>query len=366
MRAILLFTVVLLLNVGCRQTQQARPQETARQSAEPTEGRFVGREEPGFLRDESDYYVADPVAGHLHKPRAERRFPWDEHETGEIVMRTNNLGFRNDEDVTIEKPAGTCRILITGDSHIDGVVYNRENVAYRLGELLRSGASGRRYEVWNGGAGYYGFHNYHGFLEKSAYLAPDVFIVIAYMGNDFLGALEVEADAGRLTVPERSARYWNALRQAASDPQVRHLVAQEFNQIYFFKHFPEMKRVSLRIVQQELGKMHRRCVSQDIECIVLLLPTHLEIRGVSQSEAQQALSRLGLSTADREVTRELSVALAEWLRSNGMPYLNLREPMMRGAEDYFWKKDHHLNGKGHELIAEVLYAEYAYLFEAPH
>lgn len=48
---------------------------------------------------EIDHYRADPLVGHVHLPNARREFDWQEHPRGEIVFRTNNLGFREDTDL---------------------------------------------------------------------------------------------------------------------------------------------------------------------------------------------------------------------------------------------------------------------------
>ncbi|MFS8084781.1 MAG: hypothetical protein ACMG6H_04060 [Acidobacteriota bacterium] len=69
-----------------------------------------------FLVDEANYYVADAIAGHLHRPNANLEFAWPEHPKGKIIFRTNNLGFREDHDTSIKKADGTVRILVTGDS----------------------------------------------------------------------------------------------------------------------------------------------------------------------------------------------------------------------------------------------------------
>ena len=100
-------------------------------------------------------------------------------------MTTNNLGFREDEDTQENKPANTIRVLVTGDSHIDGVVYNSESFPNLLESRLNADYGSERFEVINGGVGYYGPQHYLGFLRKYAFLRPDMFIVVVYSGNDF-------------------------------------------------------------------------------------------------------------------------------------------------------------------------------------
>ncbi len=100
-----------------------------------------------FPAGDANYYQADSLAGHFHKPNVTRDIKWPEHPLGKIVMKTNNMGFRCDESTGIKKPEGTIRILITGDSHTDGVIYNSESVAARLEELLKKQQPGKDFEA---------------------------------------------------------------------------------------------------------------------------------------------------------------------------------------------------------------------------
>jgi hypothetical protein len=112
----------LLVAAGCR-----------REPAQPAAGPDPYR---GFLARESAYYIPHPQVGHVHRPHAERRMQWPEHPRGEIVFRTNNLGFREDQDTAPRKPDGTVRIMVLGDSHTDGVVWNSESFPNLLEQRL--------------------------------------------------------------------------------------------------------------------------------------------------------------------------------------------------------------------------------------
>ena len=166
-----------------------------------------------FIERETDYYKADEIAGHIHQPNAKREFPWEEHSTGIMLITTNNLGFREDADTPKTKPANTTRILVTGDSHTDGVVHNAESFSNQLEHLLASEYPNRQFEVVNGGVGYYAPQNYAGFIERFAYLKPDVFILTIYTGNDFIDAVEVAHQRGKIAAPTRPDDYFIKLKQ---------------------------------------------------------------------------------------------------------------------------------------------------------
>ena len=138
-----------------------------------------------IVHNEPNYYIFDPLAGHLHKSNARREYVWPEHQDGKVTLKTNNLGFRSDVDTTIDKQ-GRIRILVTGDANIDGVINNSESCCTILQNMLNQTAHKQLYEVINSGTGYYFSRNYLGIIQKFLYLAPDVYIVILYGGNEFL------------------------------------------------------------------------------------------------------------------------------------------------------------------------------------
>jgi hypothetical protein len=100
----------------------------------------------------TDNNVRDSMAGHIHKPHLVGELTWPEHPQGAIRYVTNNLGFRKDSDTTECKGSGVYRILVTGDSHTDGVVYNSESFPNRLETMLNLSSKKLTYEVINGGS----------------------------------------------------------------------------------------------------------------------------------------------------------------------------------------------------------------------
>jgi len=126
-------------------------------------------------------YEYDPVLFYRRISGANRVFDLNAHPRGQWKLRTNNYGMRNDQDVVAEWDGP--RILVTGDSHIDGVCSNDESLA---GVLARSLEAPHRpvVEVLNAGVGGYSMYNYLGVLERYAQeLHPDVFVAVVYGGT---------------------------------------------------------------------------------------------------------------------------------------------------------------------------------------
>ena len=313
-----------------------------------------GQEEWSFLKTQSDYYIADPIAGHLHRPYARRELPWQEHEKGRIVMRTNNLGFRADADTATQKPDGSVRVLVTGDSNIDGVLYNDESFPSRLECLLNSAGADKAFEVLNGGTGYYCPQNYSGFLRRHLFLRPDVFVVVFYAGNDFVETLLVAEHKGEFRSPQRPAGYYAKLREAES--AVPGCVGQGLNQIYCFKRFPAVKAPVLELAAKEFEAIRDLCRREEIGLLVLALPTKLEVEWDSDKDRlNRARAMLDLSDEDLGINQELTQSLLARLKEMGITCLNLLDSMKGKDEALFWKTDHHLNPKGHALLADVVF-----------
>ena len=312
---------------------------------------------PHFGETESNYYVADSIAGHIHQPNTIKEFKWPEHPLGKLVIKTNNLGFKEDSDTKIEKNSNTFRVIVTGDSHIDGVVYNSESFPNQLEEMINLKVSGNdvAWEIINAGAGYYGPQNYFGVLKRFESLKPDLFIVTIYIGNDFLDAVRIENENNRLTVPERKDDYYYDLW--AVDEKHPGFTGQLMNQVKFFKKFPEFKTTAISITQKQLTLIKEQCDKNKIGLYILLLPTKVDVEpATDEASIKDVQNMLKFSNDDLKINRELTEKLIEWLKTNNLNYVDLYDNWKekKGTEELFWKADYHLNDKGHKSIAEIM------------
>jgi SGNH hydrolase-like domain, acetyltransferase AlgX len=343
----LLALAVAILGAGCRPA--------------PGEEPYLSRRP--FLQTESDYYRSDPVAGHLHVPHASRRLGLPEHPRGEIRMTTNNLGFREDADTAEAKAPGTVRILVTGDSHTDGVVWNDESFPNLLETMLAAAYGDGRFEVLNGGVGHYGPMNYRLFFDRFAALEPDVFVVNFYLGNDFLDACRVLEGTGTVKLP-RSEDYMKRLGR--SYKELGEAVSQSLNQAFYFARFPQMKDAALAFTEAQLGQLSARCRSLGVELLVLLQPTKLEAESHRETAVLAAARDvLGLTDADLRIESVLRRDLSARLAAAGIEVMDLAPVLDGRDEDVFWDFDHHLNDRGHRLVAEALFDAYGESFAAP-
>jgi hypothetical protein len=98
---------------------------------------------------------------------------------------TNSKGFRNSNEFTYEKESNTCRILLMGDSYIDGMRTDQEKtIGYVLERYLNNTKTGPlRFEVMVSGNNnpVNAFYNYQNYTCK---YQPDIIIVGLTIGND--------------------------------------------------------------------------------------------------------------------------------------------------------------------------------------
>lgn len=347
-----LIVLPALLILSCSNPESS---DKSSASVEPSVKQTSGLK-PHFGGSESNYYLADTIAGHIHQPNFQKEFKWPEHPKGIMIQKTNNMGFKKDTDTKIEKIANTFRVLVTGDSHIDGVVYNSESYPNQLEELVNKNASDSlRYEFINAGAGYYGPQNYFGALKRFKELKPDMFIVTIYTGNDFLDAVRIENENGRLQVPERKDDYYYDLW--AVDEKYSGFTGQLMNQVKFFKKFPEFKITTISITQNYLTLIKEYCVENNIQLFIVLLPTKVDVEPKKdEARIKEVQEILKFTIEDIKINQALTQEMIKWLKANNLNYVDLHENWKENSidEELFWKADYHLNHNGHRRIAEII------------
>jgi SGNH hydrolase-like domain, acetyltransferase AlgX len=106
---------------------------------------------------------------------------------GKLVMRTNNLGFYEEEDTTPLPAPGVTRIVALGDSFTVGVCTPPENFPNQIEQHLNAAAGSRKFEVIDAGVGRYSPYQYYLKARVDAVpLHAQRLLVAFYAGNDYL------------------------------------------------------------------------------------------------------------------------------------------------------------------------------------
>ena len=131
--------------------------------------------------DTGAYLIRHATLGHFHVPNFDGWIKAPEFTTR---VEINPRGLR-DRRQTYEKPPGTFRIVVLGDSFVEAVqVKQSEGVAERLEWALNQDAS-RPVEVVNAGVAAYGTTQELLLLDQMGdELDPDLVLVLFFVGND--------------------------------------------------------------------------------------------------------------------------------------------------------------------------------------
>lgn len=332
----------------------------------------------------------------------------DEHPLGRIEMRRNAESCREDEDTPLEKPVGTKRIIVLGDSHTDGFCFNAESFANQLEKKLTA------VDVVNAGfelsSPYQQWFAYDQVFRK---FQPDQVLMTFYAGNDFLELqrtddrvhlrragdefVHAEPSAGTdATRPgEQQTASWRAwardhlaiyeglrrvsvlrrlVQRATEDPyHDRLLAAQELhrgpvwqglNQAYYFQHHASEWDEAVARQRWVLTTLRDACQRDGIRLTLVILPTLRQIHPQTDREAlNKIIATLQLTEDSLACDERACQATAELARELRIKLLDLREPFRRELEkepkkSLFYRFDHHLNVAGHQLLAELLRSAY--------
>lgn len=310
----------------------------------PALARERGRENPRK--------VFCPQALFINAPGFSAPIHWEEHPAKVWNVRYVDGGFRNPRETREPKPRS--RVILCGDSHLEGVVPYRETACAVLERLLGEHDDASSIEVLNGASGGYDFYNYLGFLERSLPLRPDVFVVVVYGGNDFLGLLPVHAYFERvlLEFPGRAA----GERLGKLAAHNHGAVSQGFQQIVRFVESPRSAELALDGAVRATLELRAVAEANGIALLVAYLPPMHDVRPQDMREDLDALvSLLGygpeaLATTDRLAERWMAAVAAE-----GIAVVDLRPALRASEERAYWRTDHHLDTRGHEIVARELF-----------
>ncbi len=303
-------------------------------------------------KKQSEYFIPDSTAMFLHKPSIHLYDNWGTPQQKiSTERRTNNLGFRDDDDV-IEKKSNEMRVLVTGDSHTDGVLrYNTQSFVNIWEEKLNAADSTTFYNCMNGGVGYYTFRNYHGFLKKFAYLQPDVFYISVFTGNDFRETVKFEDDRTSISNIYKSW-YMRFRRKFQSAEQQAFPYIQGIEQLLYFESFPDEKERAMQIAKKYLLQIIEMCKEKNIRLIVTLLPSRLEVKPAFYKHIQTLFD---LDTETMNTNKELTATLIKFLQEQHIETHDLTPALLNTSEKLYWDEDLHINPKAHELIGDFLY-----------
>lgn len=288
----------------------------------------------------------DPHCFFRYRPEVELEILYPEHPDGRWTLRTNELGLRNDGPLL---PAPDLRLLVTGDSHTDGICNNAEGFPALLAERLGAGV-----DVANAGKSGYSFYNYLGVLETFAGLEPDLFVVCVYGGNDYAEVLLPHHYHQRLPWPDPEFMGREKLA-AVREYLSAGVLPQGFMQATLFQKNPELEPLCAEAVGLLVDAIGRRCAERSMPWLVVYIPSALEVQPERYDpELSRAVADLELDEASLGAVGRLTEVLFERLRARGVEVLDLRPVFREQDRELYWHTDHHLNLEANQLVASEL------------
>jgi lysophospholipase L1-like esterase len=306
---------------------------------------------PMLTRDPARY-VFDEQVYVRNRPKFSITREFKEHQLRRWQIEINDLGFRGASDVRSDRP--DLRILIAGDSHVEGVVPMHENAAPVLEDLLRDRDPGLDVEALNAALGGYSFYNYLGVIEKHRALRPDVFVVVVYGGNDFGNVLTMTRYFHHM--PHQSGKH--AVERAVRELPFRTrqgVVPQWLRQVVHYSLLPEDRRLSLHVGVACLLAAARICESAGIELVCVYLPAAMDVQPwIEPVDVAEMVRGFGIEGRDFAVPDELARKFLSEIGTRGVRTIDLRADFASAEDLLYWRTDHHLNTRGHRRLAEAL------------
>lgn len=356
----------------------------------------------------------DPVLGWRKIPGKEG---WLEKK-GEyrVFEKINSKGLRGPE-YPYKKPAGEFRILVLGDSFVEGYFISLEDLfLQRLEDALNARGDGRRYRVINGGTGAYSTDQELLFFQNEGrkYEPDMVLLVVCY--NDiwyntqdrysssrdswFKPLFRLDGDRLVLTnvplprakpAPVRSERKLTVKQWLNNNSIIYHFVRKKLKRISwlndaaiwmglaqddarsetFDRKADGLETASvpshLRVFQNPSSPQMEKAweitesllseLKQQVETAgARLMVLYAPIKGRIQHDARaEAMKReYGLADLDKP-----GKDLALLCKKLSLPYIDptdrLRDEMKRTGERQYYERDGHWNVRGNETVAKVLF-----------
>lgn len=295
--------------------------------------------------------VYDPRAYFVHAPGWTGSIKWDEHPWRRWRIKYSQAGFRNPYEPA--DPPPDLRIILCGDSHMEGVVPYVETTSAVLERTLIEQLGGQTVEVLNAATGGHDIYNYVGQLERSLSLRPNVFLLVIYGGNDFVGLLPLHAYFERIRMDWHDHELRERMTRGAEESPGA--MGQALHQILNFQMWPRNADIALDGAIRAMRDMDAFADKAGIALISAYLPPQIDVRPQdARAEIEKLQAMLELSEEDLRITDRLADEFIARLAAIGQEVIDLRPALREASERVYWASDHHLNSHGHAVVAQEL------------
>lgn len=317
-----------------------------------------------YLKVSKAYATPDLQRGWRNKPNV--HIPWGEPEFSTMVTH-NSWGYRGPE-ITKERVEGRFRIFALGDSFTYGVgVQDDETFSARLEQMDPT------LELINAGVNGYGTSQELLVLRDEALAFQPDLVLVGFFWNDaantyLRGFPDFELENGEIRfTPQKEPE----TPQATAAPPARRSLLRHSYAYRFLSDRIKMVRFHAKLAlgvaiedtrlgsdQQDpaweltlalLGELDRLAREGGANTLLVLIPDQVQV--------QKDWVITGLQPADYDVQERLH----EWAAGSGVAVLDLLPGLAaeyaRDPTPLYYRKDRHLNARGHAVAARLIYEE---------
>lgn len=331
-----------------------------------------------------------PIYGFFHRPGVSG---WLRTREFTSFVKFNSQGLRGPE-VAIPKPAGQRRVLVMGDSVVEGAqVAESATLAALLPGAMRQAGLGERIESINAGVAGFGQGQQLLYLQRqAARFQPDLVVLVITIANDVAdnsvavarrwklaadrrpffviesnGALrQLDFDAPEpepLEGPRAVLRDYSVVFNAAEHWWVGKVVARAQGSVVppldaerevYLREPGEDWQQAWQVTERLLVEIQRWCGDAGIPLVLVLAPTQWQVSPAGWREfvgsGSSAERRFGV-----EVPNE---RFADMAKRHGIPLVDLLPPFRDESAGQigtlFFRQDGHWNERGHAVAAREL------------
>ena len=331
--------------------------------------RQLGREH--FIQN--NVYILTDHSVFSYKPNNEYTIKRQEFNN---TVRVNSKGLI-DYEYKYNKPIGTKRIIMLGDSFIAGQELPLEKtITKKLEKMLNKNSE--KYEVINMGFGGFGPTAEAVLLEKEGIkYNPDMVILNLFIGNDFVkidfgvsGSIPKEMFENSSSIENVDFKVTKIqklknfiFRNYFTYTYVKKLVSsigfqltgnEDYDELDIYnKQYLESTEKGLEKLKIILKHLKRYTDEKSIKFLVVLIPTKQQ---VDDGKFSEMVRQNKLDKSDLEINRGQKILL-QFGKENDIIMLDLLPAFSKRNKNntFYFDIDGHWNEKGHELAAILIY-----------
>ncbi|MDF1839527.1 MAG: DUF5989 family protein [Planctomycetota bacterium] len=293
----------------------------------------------------------------------------------DVHFAINELGLRDDEEMKVEKPADTQRVICLGDSFTLGYTVERQHLFVDQLENWWNEEERKVQVVNTGTEGYSTDQEVAWLLKHGDDWKPDLVLLFAYENDIYYngaekyryfpkprfnaqGELENDSlvDPGSRSLFEKTAIGNLIVKKEGLElfevPSAKGPLLKEHAPL--LTESPAFLADALARTEGALTALRKKCDELGAQVAVVVIPSH---SAVDEAYAAQFSNLLGLARDDWDPNKPVDMML-EAARSAGVLALDPRQALRTATQkngDAYFQKDFHLNAHGNQVIAHFVH-----------